>query len=417
MQIARDYYLKKLVDRMHNKTIKIVSGIRRCGKSYLLYTLFRRKLEEMGVDQSHIITVALDGIEDAEFRDPHVFYNYVKSRVQDSGMHYLLLDEVQMMSDFESVLNSLLRTDNLDVYVTGSNSKFLSTDVVTEFRGRGDEIRVFPLNFAEFFAARGGEWSDAWEEYRLYGGMPQLFIYKSEEDKAEYLRNLFRETYLKDIIERNHIKNNDELEELLDITASGIGALLNPRKLANSFRSVEKVNLSEPTISLYLNYLQNAFIISRAMRYDIKGNRYISTPSKYYFTDIGLRNARLNFRQIEEGHAMENVIYNELVMHGYQVDVGNIDIVEKTSNMTYARKKIEVDFVANFGSKRYYIQSASAIPTREKREQEERPLLAVRDSFKKILITPDASLPHYDDSGVLILSLKNFLLHPDSILE
>ena len=416
-QIARDHYVEKLVDRMHNGMIKIVSGIRRSGKSYLLYNLFRRELEKMGVEPSHIITVALDELKGAKYRNPTVFYDYIKTRVRGKKMHYLLLDEVQMMKDFESVLNGLLRLDNLDVYVTGSNSRFLSTDVVTEFRGRGDEVRVFPLSFSEFYAARGGEWSDAWEEYRLYGGMPQLFAYEKESDKIEYLNKLFQETYIKDILERNRIKNNEELNELLNITASDIGCLLNPHKLANSFRSLKKINISEPTIALYLNYLQDAFIIHRAMRFDIKGNRYINTPSKYYFTDIGLRNARLNFRQIEEGHAMENIIYNELLMRGYQVDVGSLDILEKDGRGDYVRKRTEVDFVVNLGSKRYYIQSAAAIPTREKREQEERSLLAIRDSFKKILISASASSPHYDDAGVLILSIKDFLLNPTSLME
>lgn len=417
MQIARDNYLNGLIERMHNGMIKIVSGVRRCGKSYLLFELFYRYLLNQGIDASRIITVALDGLEGQDYRDPRVFYNHVKSRIMGSEMHYLLLDEVQMMDDFEGVLNDLLRIDQLDVYVTGSNSKFLSTDVITEFRGRGDELRVFPLSFAEFFAAKGGNWTDAWEEYRLYGGMPQLFLYEQEKRKTQYLRDLFLETYVKDIIERNHVQNSEELVELVNIVASGIGSLLNPHKLSNSFRSIKNIALSEATISHYLRYLQDAFVIDRATRYDIKGNYYIGTPFKYYFTDIGIRNACLRFRQVEENHAMENIIYNELVMRGFQVDIGNVDVTEKNSRNKYVRKKLEVDFVVNMGSSRYYIQSVLAIPTREKREQEERSLLSIRDSFKKILVVRDNTFPHYDDFGILILSLKDFLLNPESILK
>lgn len=415
MQIARDNYLNGLIERMHNGLVKIVSGVRRCGKSYLLFELFYRYLLSQGIDASRIITMALDGLEGQEYRDPMVFYNYVKSRITGSEMHYLLLDEVQMMDDFESVLNGLLRVNQLDIYVTGSNSKFLSTDVVTEFRGRGDELRVFPLSFAEFFAAKGGDWTEAWEEYRLYGGMPQLFFYNQEKRKIQYLRDLFLETYIKDIIERNHIQNSEELIELVNIAASGIGSLLNPHKLANSFRSVKNVTLSEPTISLYLRFLRDAFVIDRATRYDIKGNHYLNTPFKYYFTDIGIRNACLKFRQIEENHAMENIIYNELVMRGFQVDIGNVNVTEKNGRNKYTRKKLEVDFVVNMGSSRYYIQAAFAIPTREKREQEERSLRAIPDSFKKILVVRDNTFPHYDDFGIFILSLKDFLLNPGSI--
>ena len=329
-------------------------------------------------------------------------------------MYYLLLDEVQMMDCFEDVLNGFLHIKNLDVYVTGSNSKFLSSDVVTEFRGRGDEIRVYPFSFAEFYSAVGGDWSDAWREYYTYGGMPLILSKKTDEEKAKYLQDLFRETYIRDIEERNKIKNNDELEELINVIASGIGCLTNPQKLASTFNSVKHIDISLPTIKQYLNYLQDSFIINKVLRYDIKGKKYISTPSKYYFTDIGLRNARLNFRQQEETHIMENIIYNELNIRGYEVDVGEIGILEKNAT-GYTEKKIEIDFVASKGSKKYYIQSAFMMPTEEKKVQEERPLLKITDSFKKIIIVKDNIKPYYDNNGIGFIGLKDFLLDMNSL--
>ena len=414
MKIERDAYLRQLIDKKHNRMIKIISGIRRCGKSYLLFELFRQHLLDSGVKSDHIITLALDGLEERAYRDPEVCYQYVKSRLVDEQMHYLLLDEVQLMEDFESVLNGLLRIKHLDIYVTGSNSRFLSTDVVTEFRGRGDEIRVYPLSFAEFYSTKECYWEEAWNEYVLYGGMPLILSISDPREKMKYLSNLFRETYLRDMIDRNGLQKDEELEELISIIASGIGSLLNPNKLANIFASVKHVKIAPATITQYMTYLQNAFIISKAERFDIKGNRYINSPFKYYFVDPGLRNACLKFRQTEKSHLMENIIYNELCMRGFQVDVGMVKIDEKKKD-TREQKRLEVDFVANMGDKRFYIQSALAMPTREKKEQEERSLHAIRDSFKKIIISHDALSPHYNERGVLIIPLKNFLLDPESI--
>lgn len=414
MKIQREAYLSQLIDKKHNRMIKIISGIRRCGKSYLLFELFRQHLLDSGVSADHIITLALDGQEERAYRDPDMCYQYVKSRLVDEQMHYLLLDEVQLMADFESVLNGLLRIKHLDIYVTGSNSRFLSTDVLTEFRGRGDEIRVYPLSFAEFYSTKNCYWQEAWNEYILYGGMPLTLSISAPQQKAKYLHNLFHETYLRDIIERNSLQKDDELEEILKITASGIGSLLNPNKLSNIFASVKRVKIAPTTITQYMKHLQNAFLISKAERFDIKGNQYINSPFKYYFVDPGLRNACLKFRQTEESHLMENVIYNELCMRGFQVDVGMVKIDEKKKDGR-EQKRLEVDFVANMGDKRFYIQSALAMPTVEKREQEERSLRAIRDSFKKIIISQTALAAHYDEHGVLILPLQTFLLDPESI--
>lgn len=333
-------------------------------------------------------------------------------------MHYLLLDEVQLMEDFESVLNGLLRKRNLDIYVTGSNSRFLCTDVITEFRGRGDEIRVHPLNFAEFYSVHKGDWPLAWKEYSTFGGMPFILRHKKESEKMKYLQNLFRETYIKDLIERNKLRNTTELEELVNIIASNISCLTNPHKLTNSFRNIKKMNLSENTVRQYLEYMQDAFLVQRAMRYDIKGKRYINTPCKYYFADIGLRNARLNFRQPDPGHVMENVIYNELTSRGYQVDTGAVDIYEKREDDTlYTRKRTEVDFVVNRGSTRYYIQSALEMPTQAKERQESLSLSKIQDSFKKIIITQSEIYAYHNDEGILIMSLKDFLLRRHSLDE
>nr|DAN77149.1 MAG TPA: putative ATPase (AAA+ superfamily) [Caudoviricetes sp.]DAT36780.1 MAG TPA: putative ATPase [Caudoviricetes sp.] len=408
MQIKRDFYLNQLIDRKHNGMIKIVSGIRRCGKSYLLSELFTGHLLDNGCAKDHIIHIDLDTRDDVKYRNPDTCNEYVKSCIKDDKMYYLLLDEVQMMEDFVSVLNGFLHIRNLDVYVTGSNSKFLSSDVVTEFRGRGDEIRVYPLSFSEIYPLYHDNWKKAWEDYTLYGGIPLVLTYQKEEQKVKYLKNLFKETYIKDIIDRNGIKNTAEFEELLEILSSSIGSLINPKKLENTFKSLKHVDLTAPTIKQYLDYLQDAFFINKVLRYDIKGKKYINTPFKCYFTDIGLRNTCIDFRQAEESHIMENIIYNELKIRGYNVDVGEVNVTAKTS--------AEVDFVANIGNKRYYIQSALDLPTPQKMMQEEKSLLNIRDGFKKIIITNNDLLrPYLDENGITIMSLKEFLLNKDSL--
>ncbi|MBR1649449.1 MAG: ATP-binding protein [Alphaproteobacteria bacterium] len=412
MEIKRDYYLDKLIKHRHNGFIKIVSGVRRCGKSYLLFELFKQYLSDSGVPDDHIITIALDDRKYKDHRNPDTCYNYVESRIKDDKMYYLLLDEVQMMDDFESVLNGFLHIKNLDVYVTGSNSKFLSTDVVTEFRGRGDEIRIYPLNFAEYYEALNCDWNKAWDSYCTYGGMPALFKFDSDIDKKEYLKRLFKETYIRDVVERNKIQNETEFEELLDVIASNIGCLTNPKKLADTFNSVQKSSISEPTIKQYLSYLAEAFLVNKVLRYDIKGKKYLNTPFKYYFIDPGLRNSRLNFRQIEPTHLMENIIYNELIIRGYQVDVGNIELREKKGNNQYIKKQAEVDFVLNQGSKRYYIQAAYEMPDALKKQQEEKSLINIPDSFKKIIIVSGDIIPKHDENGITIIGLKDFLLNP-----
>ena len=413
--IKRDFYLNQIIDRKHNGLIKIISGIRRCGKSFLLFELFKQHLLDNGVKESHIIATALDGYKQEQYQNPDVYYEYITSQIKDEDMYYILLDEVQLMDKFESVLNGLMRIKNLDIYVTGSNSKFLSSDVVTEFRGRGDEIKVYPLSFSEFYSTKENDFETAWNEYLTFGGMPLILSYNKTEDKVKYLQNLFKETYLKDIIERNKIKNTEELEELFKIVASGIGCLTNPKRLENSFQSLKHVNLSAPAIKQYLDYLENAFIINKVIRYDIKGKKYINTPYKYYFTDTGLRNACLSFRQNEETHLMENVIYNELNRRGFSIDVGNVEIIDKASDNTYVRKNTEVDFVANLGSKRYYIQSALEIPTEEKKAQEEKSLLGIKDAFKKIVIVKNSITPYQDENGITIIGLKDFLLNSNSL--
>ena len=413
--IKRDFYLNQIIDRKHNGLIKIISGIRRCGKSFLLFELFKQHLLDNGVKESHIIATALDGYKQEQYQNPDVYYEYITSQIKDEDMYYILLDEVQLMDKFESVLNGLMRIKNLDIYVTGSNSKFLSSDVVTEFRGRGDEIKVYPLSFSEFYSTKETDFETAWNEYLTFGGMPLILSYNKIEDKVKYLQNLFKETYLKDIIERNKIKNTEELEELFKIVASGIGCLTNPKRLENSFQSLKHVNLSAPAIKQYLDYLENAFIINKVIRYDIKGKKYINTPYKYYFTDTGLRNACLSFRQNEETHLMENVIYNELHRRGFSIDVGNVELIDKASDNTYVRKNTEVDFVANLGSKRYYIQSALEMPTEEKKAQEEKSLLGIKDAFKKIVIVKNSITPYQDENGITIIGLKDFLLNSNSL--
>ncbi len=415
MEISRDAYLQKLILRMHNGLIKVVTGIRRCGKSYLLCNIFKSYLLSQGVSNDHIIEMAFDDRENIKYRDADEFYNFAKSQMTDDNMYYFLLDEVQMLSDFESVLNGLLRRQNADIYVTGSNAKFLSRDVITEFRGRGDEVHMQPLSFSEFMSQYQGDRLSGWNEYVLYGGLPPVVLAKDPEHKIEMLNSLFSETYITDIVGRNNIRNVGEMEDLLNILASNIGTLTSPTKLQATFKSVKKSKITATTITKYLGYLSESYLIEYAKRYDIKGKAYIETPLKYYFTDLGLRNARINFRQIEMPHSMENVIYNELRNRGLNVDVGTVIISDKNLSGTVARKQLEVDFVANKASKRYYIQSAYAIPDEAKRNQEIRPLKAIDDSFKKIVITTDAPAPLYSDDGILTMSIFDFLLDKNSL--
>lgn len=416
MKIKREYYLNKLIQHKKNGLVKIVTGVRRCGKSYLLFQLFRDHLLESGIKDDHIISIALDDYGNRQLLDPDELYRYVKGRIVDDEDHYILLDEIQLVNNFESVVNGFLHIPNTDVYVTGSNSKFLSSDVVTEFRGRGDEIRIFPLNFSEFYSAYGGDFNDAWLMFCNYGGMPLCLSMQTQADKAKYLTNLFEATYLADIINRNKLRGNVEINELTDILASSIGSLTNPLKLSNTFASTKSVKLSANTISAYLGYLQDAFLIEKALRYDIKGKKYINTPAKYYFVDMGLRNARLAFRQQEYTHIMENVIYNELRSRGYSVDVGIVETVSKESD-AWVRKPLEVDFVVNLGNRRYYIQSAYDIPSEEKMQQEQASLLSINDAFRKIVIVNRPILSGYNEQGILMLSLSDFLLDPEKAID
>ena len=393
MEIKRDIYLEQLKIRKNNGMIKIITGIRRCGKSFLLFVLYKKYLLENGVDKDHIIEIALDGIEYEELRDPKKCFQYIKNEIKDAQMYYLLLDEVQFMPRFEEVLNSLLRIHNIDMYVTGSNSKFLSSDIVTEFRGRGDEIRIYPLSFAEFYAAFGGDYDDAWNEYMIYGGLPQVVQFSVERQKAEYLKNIFTNVYIKDVVERNKIHNVDEINTLIDILASAIGAPTNPTKISNTFKSDRGIIYNNKTISNHIDYLAEAFLISKANRYDIKGRKYVGANLKYYFSDVGLRNARLNFRQQEPTHIMENIVYNELLVRGYNVDVGIVDVMAKNVDGKRVRKQLEVDFVVNQGSQRYYIQVAYDMASEEKQTQELNSLRNIPDSFKKIIIINGTKKP------------------------
>lgn len=415
MVVKRDVYLNKLISKKHNGLIKVVTGVRRCGKSFLLFNLFKEYLYSEGVDSNHIIEIAFDAFENKRFQDPYVLMPYLKEQIADDGMHYVLLDEVQLLGEFEAVLNSLIRKKNVDVYVTGSNARFLSKDVITEFRGRGDEIHMFPLNFSEFMSVYSGTKQDGWNEYMLYGGLPLVLRFEKPEEKIAFLKSLFEETYISDIVGRHKIRNRAELEDLLNILSSAIGSLTNPTKLSATFKSVKQKTISKTTITKYIDYLQDAFLIDSAIRYDIKGKKYINTPVKYYFTDIGLRNARLNFRQLEETHTMENIIFNELRIRGFNVDVGVVVVNSTDKDGASIRKQLEIDFVCNKGSKRFYIQSAYAIPNQGKMEQEQRSLMLTGDGFKKIIITKDAPAPHYNDSGVLVMSIFDFLLNPASL--
>ena len=415
VDIKRDSYLEQLKIRKDNGMIKIITGIRRCGKSFLLFVLFKKYLLESGVDNDHIIEIALDGIENEELRDPQKCYQYIKDTMQDDQKYYLILDEVQFMPRFEEVLNSLLRIRNIDVYVTGSNSRFLSSDIVTEFRGRGDEIRIYPLSFAEFYAAFDGDYDDAWEEYMTYGGLPQVAQFSVERQKSEYLKNIFTNVYIKDVIERNRIQNVDEIGTLVDVLASAIGSPTNPTKISNTFKSERGSNYSNKTISNHIDYLEEAFLISKADRYDIKGRKYVGANLKYYFTDIGLRNARLNFRQQEPTHIMENIVYNELLIRGYNVDVGIVDVFAKNGEGKRIHKQLEVDFVVNQGSQRYYIQVAYDMTSEEKQTQELNSFRNIPDSFKKIVIVNGTKKPWRNDEGFVIMGMKYFLLNADSL--
>ena len=416
MIIKRDFYLSKLIQHKKNGLVKIITGIRRCGKSYLLFKLFRDHLLESGIKEDHIISVALDDFGNRKLQNPDELYNYVKSQIIDGEDYFILLDEIQLVTEFESVINGFMHIDNADIYVTGSNSKFLSSDIITEFRGRGDEIRVYPLNFSEFYSVYGGDFDNAWIMYCNYGGMPLCLSMETLADKAKYLMGLFDTTYLADIINRNNLRGNEEIDELTDVLASSIGSLTNPLKLSNTFASSKNVKLSANTISNYLNYLQDAFLVEKAVRYDIKGKKYINTPAKYYFVDMGLRNARLSFRQQEYTHIMENVIYNELRLRGYSVDVGVVENVGKEEGFS-VRKSFEVDFVVNLGNRRYYIQSAYNIPTDEKMAQEQASLLSINDAFRKIIIVNQPIMSGYNEQGILMLSLQDFLMNPEKVLN
>lgn len=429
MDIRRDFYLNKLVNRKHNGLIKVITGIRRCGKSYLLNKIFYQYLLDDGVGADHIIRFAFDSASDLKLIDesliridkekrgvdPEKFLTYIESQIRDNKMYYLLLDEVQMLDSFEAVLNGYLRKENMDVYVTGSNAKLLSKDIATEFAGRGDEVHMYPLSFSEFMSVYEGDKYEGLSEYMLYGGIPLVVLRKGASSKAQMLQNLFEEVYIRDITQHNRVKNMGELEDLLNILSSSIGSLTNPEKLKNTFKSVKQSRITAATIKKYLDYFEDSFLIESAERYDIKGRAYIGTPKKYYFSDLGLRNARINFRQFEQTHSMENVIYNELRMRGYSVDVGVIPIAERNSEGKVIRKRLEVDFVCNLGSARYYIQSAYSLPDEAKRIQEIRPFRKIDDSFKKIVITKDIVPPYYDEYGILTMNIYDFLLKADSL--
>ena len=415
MEIKRDIYLDRLIRREKNGLIKIVTGVRRCGKSYLLLNLFHNYLLDKDVKEDHIIEIALDDRSNKELRDPDNMLNYVKERIVDKDTYYIILDEVQLLAEFEDVLNSFMHIRNADVYVTGSNSKFLSSDLVTEFRGRGDEIRIHPLSFREYCSVYQGNTDEAWDDYFTYGGLPLILSRETAEEKAAYLISLFQKVYLSDIIDRHKVRNQEELDELVDILASAVGSLTNPLKLANTFKSVKKKTISDKTLKKYIDYLMDAFLVNKAVRYDIKGRKYIGPPAKFYFEDVGLRNARLNFRQMEENHIMENIIYNELQIRGFHVDVGLVEQFGKNSENKTTKKQLEVDFVATRGSEKYYIQSALALNSESKQEQEERPLNAIGDSFKKIIVVRDNIKVRRNNMGIATIGICNFLLDENSL--
>lgn len=417
MIIQRDRYLNRLIERRENGSIKVISGIRRSGKSYLLFNLFADYLLKEGVPADRIIKVALDDEENEELLDRKVLGTYLRERIGDEGRYYIMLDEIQLVEHFDKLLNGLNRNPALDIYVTGSNSRFLSSDIVTEFRGRGDEVRVYPLSFAEYVSVYEGSQQQAWADYFTYGGMPLILSRKSDEAKARYLNTLFETVYLTDIIDRNGVRNAVALDSLVSILASAVGSLTNPKKLAATFKSKGVDNASDKTLGSYISFLQDAFLIEKAQRYDVKGKRYIDSPFKYYFTDVGLRNARLNFRQQEENHIMENIIYNELLVRGFNVDVGVVEHETRTAEGKHEIRRLEVDFVCNKGSQRYYIQSAFAIPNETKFNQEKNSLIRIDDSFKKIIIDKDTVKPWRTEEGILIIGLQDFLLDEHSLLR
>ena len=417
MEIKRDYYLNKLIQKKQNQLIKIVTGIRRCGKSYLLDPIFKNYLLENGVDSDHIIKLELDSIENMEYLDPKKLYDYVMGKVIDDKTYYILLDEIQKVENFESVLNSFLRKKNLDVYVTGSNSKFLSSDIVTEFRGRGDEIRVYPLSFSEFMSIYKGNSIEGFDEYILYGGLPLIATFKTAEEKIGYLSYQRDNVYINDVIERNDIRNDAELRTLIEVISSSIGSLTNPTKLFNTFVSKGNKNITTKTIALYLKYLEEAFLVEKAKRYDIKGKKYIETPAKYYFVDIGIRNSLINFRQIEKNHIMENILFTELKKRGFNVDIGVVEKRQSNGNGKKEYKQLEIDFVVNKGSEKYYIQSAYSIMDDDKRSQELQSLLSVDDSFKKIVVVYDHFIKWQDEHGIIYMSIYDFLLNENSLKE
>ena len=409
-EIKRDLYLNRLINKKENGLVKIITGIRRCGKSYLLDPLFKNYLISEGIDESHIIKLELDRIENEKYRNSKALNEYIRSKIKDRNMYYILLDEIQLVDGFEFVLNGLLYEKNLDVYVTGSNSKFLSSDIITEFRGRSDQVKVSPLSFSEFVSVFDGDKYEAWNEYVTYGGMPLILSKKNDEEKSLYLKELFEQTYIKDIVERNNIQRIDILDNLINMLASAVGSLTNPQKIYDTFRSNGEKELSLNTVNSYIAYIEDSFIVNKSTRYDIKGKKYIQTPQKYYFTDIGVRNARLNFRQQEENHLMENIIYNELLVRGYNVDVGVVEVREKA-----IRKKLEVDFVCNLGNKRYYIQSALNLDTQEKTIQESKSLNNIGDSFKKIIIVKDNIKLWRTEDGIVVMGIQEFLLNQNSL--
>ena len=415
MVIERNKYLQELVSCRHNGLVKIITGMRRCGKSFLLFRLFRRFLEDNGVANDHIVEMAFDDYAFKEFRNPDKFYAYVKGRIIDDQPYYILLDEVQMLDEFEDVLNGLLHIPNADVYVTGSNAKFLSKDIITEFRGRGYQIHVSPLSFAEFMSVYEGDREDGWNEYLLYGGLPPVVLLKTEEEKVKLLDSLLAETYIIDVVNRNKIKNDSELNDLFKILASGIGGLTNPQRLSNTFQSVKNVSISPATIKKYIECLSDAFLLESCNRYDVKGRKYIGTPLKYYFSDLGIRNALLGFRQQEKTHLMENAVYNELCARGYSVDVGNVEVNTVDEKGTKVRRILEVDFVCNRSYKRCYIQSALSLPDREKMQQESASLLRIDDSFMKYVITGDRIKKYQNDDGIVIMNVLDFLLDEQSV--
>jgi predicted AAA+ superfamily ATPase len=413
--VDRKDYILTLQSKKHNGLVKVITGLRRSGKSFLLFTLYKQALLQEGVAEDHLIMLALDDFKNRRYLDPEALYDYVTGRIVDDDMYYILLDEIQMVPQFESVLNGFLHIPNADIYVTGSNSKFLSTDIITEFRGRGDEIRVYPFNFAEFYSVIGGDKWEAWSQYCRYGGMPQTLAIEAEKDKETYLKNLFNQVYLSDIINRYNLRGHDEIDALANILSSSIGALTNPKRISDTFSSERNMKVSQQTVSRYLSYLEDSFLVQKSMRYDVKGRKYIATPVKYYFGDVGLRNARLNFRQQEETHLMENIIFNELIRKGFSVDVGVVEVSEKNENAHPVRRQLEVDFVANMGSRRFYIQSAFELATPEKTAQEKGSLLNISDSFKKVIIQRSPLAPWYDEEGILHLGLMDFLLSPNAL--